>query len=75
MELKSHEVRGANLGWENIKHTSPNPSAPTIAEAVAKALTESEIKIFEAKLRESGDAVSPSVHQSPAAYVAVAKPH
>lgn len=72
LELKSQELRGV-MDWSNVKNTSPNPFAPTLAEAVAQAWTKDEAERFEAHLAKNSNRESQWANQSASAFLRAAK--
>lgn len=75
LELRVEVARGDSLlrTWEEFLHAAPNPRAPTLAEAVATALSPDEADRFLAHLRdqvESGGGVRRLAH----AYLSATKP-
>ena len=59
--------------WESVLHSSGNPLAPTLAEALEQALTPDERLVFEAHLRPLVEADA-GRRRAGAAYLAAAKP-
>jgi hypothetical protein len=59
--------------WESVLHSSGNPLAPTVAEALERALTPEERRTFEAHLRPLVDA-GQGATRSAAAFLRALKP-
>jgi hypothetical protein len=72
LELKGQELRGV-MDWANIKNTSPNPLAPTLAEAVRRALTKDEAERFEAHLAKNSNKESQWANRSAFAFLRAIK--
>jgi ubiquinone/menaquinone biosynthesis C-methylase UbiE len=68
LELKSQELRGV-MDWANVKNTSPNALAPTLAEAIAQALTSDEAERFEAHLAKNSNKKTQWANQSASAFL------
>jgi hypothetical protein len=57
------------MDWANVKNTSPNPLAPTLAEAIAQALTNDEVERFEAHLAKNSNKKTQWANQSASAFL------
>ena len=72
LELKSQEIRGV-MDWANVKNTSPNPLAPTLAEAIAQALTSDEAERFEAHLAKNSNKETQWANRSASVFLRAVK--
>lgn len=72
-EVKVEPRSWMSGSWEAVLHSSGNPLAPTLAEAIAEALTPEEARVFEAHLRPLVEADA-GRRRAAVAYLSATKP-